>query len=78
MDFEEAKCQVNSLCGALPRDDFQMHICIKSDISFDLEKSPFTKVMYKKQSMDPLHDNLSDPNQTSKGHVQEAKYGPFA
>ena len=30
------------------------------------KKSPFTKVMYKKQSMDPLHDNLSDPNQTSK------------
>ena len=38
MDFEEANSQVNSLCGALPRDDLQMHKCIKCDISFDLEK----------------------------------------
>ena len=38
MDFEEANSQVNSLCGALPRDDLRMHTCIKSDISFDLEK----------------------------------------
>ena len=66
MDFEEA----NSLCGALPRDDLQMHKCIKSDISFDLEKGPFTKVMYKMKCMGPLHasltDNLSDPKETSK------------
>ena len=44
--------------------------CIKSDISFDLEKGPFTKVMYKMKCMDPLHasltDNLSDPKETSK------------
>ena len=38
MDFEEANGQVNSLCGALPRDDLRMHKCIKSDISVDLEK----------------------------------------
>ena len=25
MDFEEANSQVNSLCGALPRDDLRMH-----------------------------------------------------
>ena len=61
MDFEEANSQVDSLCGALPRDDLQMHKCIKSDIS---------KVMYQMKCMDPLHAsptiNLSDPNQTSK------------
>ena len=61
MDFEEANSQVNSLCGALPRDDLR-----KSDISL----GPFTKVMYQMKCMDPLHasltDNLSDPNQTSK------------
>ena len=61
MDFEEANSQVDSLCGALPRDDLQMHKCIKSDIS---------KVMYQMKCMDPLHGsptvNLSDPNQTSK------------
>ena len=28
MDFEEANSQVNSLCGALPRDDLRMHKCI--------------------------------------------------
>ena len=33
MDFEEANSQVDSLCGALPRDDLRMHKCIKSDIS---------------------------------------------
>ena len=38
MDFEEANSQVDSLCGALPRDDLRMHKCIKSDIS---------KVMYR-------------------------------
>ena len=27
MDFEEANSQVNSLCGALPRDDLRMHKC---------------------------------------------------
>ena len=58
MDYEEANSQVDSLCGALPRDDLRMHKCIKSDIS---------KVM---KCMDPLHAsptiNLSDPNQTSK------------
>ena len=32
MNFEEAKSQVDSLCGALPRDDLRMHKCIKSDI----------------------------------------------
>ena len=32
MDFEEANSQVDSLCGALPRDDLRMHKCIKSDI----------------------------------------------
>ena len=37
MDFEEANSQVDSLCGALPRDDLRMHKCLKSDIS---------KVMY--------------------------------
>ena len=37
MDFEEANSQVDSLCGALPRDDLRMHKWIKSDIS---------KVMY--------------------------------
>ena len=37
MDFEEGNSQVDSLCGALPRDDLRMHKCIKSDIS---------KVMY--------------------------------
>ena len=37
MDFEEANSQVDSLYGALPRDDLRMHKCIKSDIS---------KVMY--------------------------------
>ena len=61
MDFEEANSQVDSLCGALPRDDLRMHKCIKSDIS---------KVMYQMKCMDPLHAsptvNLSDPNQTSK------------
>ena len=61
MDFEEANSQVDSLCGALPRDDLQMHKCIKSDIF---------KVMYQMKCMDPLHAsptvNLSDPNQTSK------------
>ena len=61
MDFEEANSQVDSLCGALPRDDLQMHKCIKSDIS---------KVMYQMKCMDLLHAsptvNLSDPNQTSK------------
>ena len=61
MDFEEANSQVDSLCGALPRDDLPMHKCIKSDIS---------KVMYQMKCMDPLHAsptiNLSDPNQTSK------------
>ena len=40
----------------LPRDDFRMHKCIKSDIS---------KVMYQMKCMDPLHAsptvNLSDP-----------------
>ena len=25
MDFEEANSQVDSLCGALPRDDLRMH-----------------------------------------------------
>ena len=57
MDFEEANSQVDSLCGALPRDDLRMHKCIKSDIS---------KVMYQMKCMDPLHAsptfNLSDPN----------------
>ena len=61
MDFEEANSQVDSLCGALPRDNLRMHKCIKSDIS---------KVMYQMKCMDPLHAsptiNLSDPNQTSK------------
>ena len=61
MGFEEANSQVDSLCGALPRDDLRMHKCIKSDIS---------KVMYQMKCMDPLHAsptiNLSDPNQTSK------------
>ena len=61
MDFEEANSQVDSLCGALPRDDLRMHKCIKSDIS---------KVTYQMKCMDPLHAsptvNLSDPNQTSK------------
>ena len=33
MDFEEANSQVDSLCGALPRDDLRIHKCIKSDIS---------------------------------------------
>ena len=60
MDFEEANSQVDSFCGALPRDDLGMHKCIKSDIS---------KVMYQMKCMDPLHAsptiNLSDPNQTS-------------
>ena len=46
MDFEEANSQVDSLCGALPRDDLRMHKCIKSDIS---------KVMYQMKCMDPLH-----------------------
>ena len=58
MYFEEANSQVDSLCGALPRDDLRMHKCIKSDI------------MYQMKCMDPLHAsptiNLSDPNQTSK------------
>ena len=49
MDFEEANSQVDSLCGALPRDDLRMHKCIKSDIS---------KVMYQMKCMDPLHDAL--------------------
>ena len=61
MDFEEANSQVDSLCGALPRDDLRMHKCIKSDIS---------KVMYQMKCMYPLHAsptiNLSGPNQTSK------------
>ena len=61
MDFDEANSQVDSLCGALPRDDLRMHKCIKSDIS---------KVMYQMKYMNPLHAsptvNLSDPNQTSK------------
>ena len=42
MDFEEANSQLDSLCGALPRDDLRMHKCIKSDIS-------------KAKCMDPLH-----------------------
>ena len=46
MDFEEANSQVDSLCGALPRDDLRMHKCIKSDIS---------KVTYQMKCMDPLH-----------------------
>ena len=46
MDFEEENSQVDSLCGALPRDDLRMHKCIKSDIS---------KVMYQMKCMDPLH-----------------------
>ena len=46
MDFEEANSQVDSLCGALPRDDLRMHKYIKSDIS---------KVMYPMKCMDPLH-----------------------
>ena len=45
MDFEEANSQVDSLCGALPRDDLRMHKCIKSDIS---------KVMYQMKCMDLL------------------------
>ena len=61
MYVEEANSQVDSLCGALPRDDLRMHKCIKSDIS---------KVMYQMKCMDPLHAspivNFSDPNQTSK------------
>ena len=62
MDFKEANTsRVDSLCGALPRDDLRMHKCIKSDIS---------KVMYQMKCMDHLHAsptiNLSDPNQTSK------------
>ena len=36
MDFEEANSQVDSLCGALPRDDLRMHKCIKSDISKEM------------------------------------------
>ena len=59
MDFEEANSQLNSLFGALPRDDLQMHKCIKSDIFFDFEKGPFTKVMYKMKCMDPLHASLT-------------------
>ena len=38
MDFEEANSQLNSLCGAILRDDLRMHKCIKSNISFDLEE----------------------------------------
>ena len=57
MDFEEAKSQVDSLCGAYPE---MICKCIKSDIS---------KVMYQMKCMDPLHAsptiNLSDPNQAS-------------
>ena len=61
MDFEEANSQVDSLCGALPRDDLRMHKYIKSDIS---------KVMYQMKCIDPLHAiptvNLSDSNQTKQ------------
>ena len=32
MDFEEANSQVDSLCGALLRDDLRMHKCIKSNV----------------------------------------------
>ena len=57
MDFEEANSQVDSLCGALPRDDLRIYINA-------------SKVMYQMKCMDPLHAsptiNLSDPNQTSK------------
>ena len=31
MDFEEANSQVDSLCGALPRDDLRMHILARPD-----------------------------------------------
>ena len=36
--LKRQKSQVNSLFGAIPRDALRMHKCIKSDISFDLEK----------------------------------------
>ena len=36
MDFEKANSQVDSLCGALSRDDLRMHKCIKSDISVEM------------------------------------------
>ena len=69
MDFEEANSQVDSLCGALPRDDLRMHKCIKSEI---------LKVMYQMKCMDPLHAsptvNLSDPNQTSKIQIQTVRH----
>ena len=69
MDFEEANGQVDSLCGALPRDDLRMHKCINSDIS---------KVMYQMKCMDPLHAsptvNLSDPNQTSNPNPNCSTY----
>ena len=57
MDFEEANSQVDCLCGALPRDDLQMHKCIKSDIS---------KVMYQMKCMDPLHASPTINLSTSK------------
>ena len=65
----QANSQVDSLCGALPRDDLQMHKCIKSDIS---------KVMYQMKCMDPLHAshtiNLSDPNQTIHPNPNSSTY----
>ena len=64
MDFEEANSQVNSLCGALPRDDLRMHKCIKSDIPLIQRKGPFTKDMYQTKCMDPLHASLTDNFQT--------------
>ena len=48
MNFEEAKGQVNSLYGALSRDDLRMQKCTKSDKSFDLEiKGTSTEIIPK-------------------------------
>ena len=53
MNFEVADSQINSLYGALPRDNLRMQECRKSDIhiSFDFEKKgPFTKIIPNKSS----------------------------
>ena len=65
MDFEEANSQVDSLCGALPRDDLRMHKCIKSDIS---------KVMYQMKCMDPLHASPTITNQLVVIQIQTVRH----
>ena len=36
MDFEEANSQINSLCGALPRDDLRMQKLMQKSLASPL------------------------------------------